>query len=82
MKENLDREYDVLVSDFNEDEKPEKIQKTEDVAVEKPTDVTAEPSKWSTRVIGSAEVVNPRAIEASFFYKMINAILKFSMLSL
>lgn len=62
-KENLDREYDVLVSDFDEDEKPESVPK--DQAVVKPADVTMEPTKWTTRVVGSAEILDPRAIEVN-----------------
>lgn len=56
----------MLVNDFSEDEEPETTKKTEDVAVEKSPPSTAEPAKWSTRVVGSAEVVNPRAIEVLF----------------
>jgi hypothetical protein len=65
----LDREYDVLVSDFNEDDKPETV--PNDQAVEKPAVVTMEPTKWTTRVIGSAEIADPRAIEVSYKFNFI-----------
>jgi hypothetical protein len=60
----LDKEYDLLVEDFDEDQEAEKVEKTENLGVDKSTStIESTTTKWSTRVIGSAEIQNPRAIE-------------------
>ncbi|KAI6211542.1 hypothetical protein M3Y96_00445500 [Aphelenchoides besseyi] len=54
-----DREYDVLVSDFNEDEAPVRV-----VAAKDSQRSTPSGSVFSTRVVNDAEIKDPRAIEA------------------
>ncbi|KAI6223176.1 hypothetical protein M3Y95_00861800 [Aphelenchoides besseyi] len=54
-----DREYDVLVSDFNEDEAPVQV-----VAADDPKASTPSGSSFSTRIVSDAEIKDPRAIEA------------------